>query len=916
MGSYGELGEHLGQFGKSPTRRRFSTRLLEKALKQQAMPAPRTPPQKQVKRLRLISKVSPMAAPRPSRATRITRKSSQVDQTSSLQLKRKQGEIIPCRTKNPPQRGVTASVDAAWLETDGEDENVCSALLQDDLAPLPLAAAIGAELVAASSEDEPLSLEQAVGPEGPEDSAQLAPSALQSMPGAQFHIDIARGRRAPRVRQQTHCLAQLRHGRNGDSTWCCSVLQRISFSNHPVCQQAWQHWATCAQDIASRHVRNCFKINLWPLLHRAAAACGAGRRSGGELQTVLALAGADCADHEATTSLIQALVVAELPTSRVARVASEDFSSLPAASTRIASQLLCCSQVAHSRSGDVGTMDFVDAYKQESESSQGLVVLIIERADAIPKDILRSTLNSWGCACCDHGVPMIVILALQYPPQSRHELLEGDTLVPLHIVDAVPLFDARVVCSELLECIMEDPQSPLPLPPQLFSWLWDLFTQKCPSVDNTLKALALLCLRLHEAGGPLAPVAADQKSAAQHVGSWWQRVCQSAGPVDALVCSTQPLAAHESCVKRKCKLLATLCPQDQDDSNDNDKPVTAANLERLMAGFVIQRSLRVVQQWPLERIRKLQQDLCIASAKLEGPLQRELQLLDKPGLEAEALHQSISHWFQQLQDQLWQPLFGGSKPLFIASLAQADSATRDVEQQLGCGASVVASACFLPLADCGARAEVDDFTLLYRVLERAHGKSIAVADLWRIFSRHAPAGGDVPGPSLQKRFGLGLVALNSLGYIVPLTGGRQFEDVSLDGAYAGRRVRKRHYGRLHMLRRHQATENDNGSTDLACMTDNSAAVSQALAAAAEGHTADGTICSSSQQQVAEFVPRAVYAGSVAPTFGQQRSTSQSMPQEPASVSAQKRRFMMPPAHGQKRRGAVHEGNKRARVFMG
>jgi len=458
---------------------------------------------------------------------------------------------------------------------------------------------------------------------------------------------------------------------------------------------------------------------------------------------------------------------------------------------------------------------------------------------------------------------------------------------------------------------MEDPQSPLPLPPQLFTWLWDLFTKKWPSVDHTLKTLAMLCLRLHEASGPLAPVAAGQESAAEDVGSWWQSVCQSTGPVDALVCSTQALAAHESRVKRRCKLLATLCPQEQDDSNESGKLVTDAKVDHFMAGLNVQRSLRVLEQWPLERLLKLQQDLCTASAKLDGPLQKELQMLGRQGLKAETLRNKMFQWFQQLQDHLWQPLAGNSRKLFIASLAQVDSATRDVEQQLACGTSFAASACFLPLAGWGARAEATDFTLLYRVLERSHGKSIAVTDLWRMFSRHAATGGDAPGPSLQKRFGLALVALNSLGYIIPLTGGRQYgEEGMAQAAYGGRRVRKRHYGRLQMLWRHQARECDSSSTDAARTVDNSAAVSLALCVAAEANTSDDTR-SNSQQQATEFMPPAVHGGSVATSTVGQR-TSQSMPHEPSV----KRRFTMSPAHGQKQRGAVHEGSKRVKLFMG
>jgi len=314
----------------------------------------------------------------------------------------------------------------------------------------------------------------------------------------------------------------------------------------------------------------------------------------------------------------------------------------------------------------------------------------------------------------------------------------------------------------------------------------------------------------------------------------------------------------------------------------------------------------------LNDITKLQQRFCTAGIKLNGPMQKELRLLE--GLEAKTFRDQIVGWFEQLQGRFWRPLAGASKTLFAASLAQADSATRDVEQQLACGACITASACFLPLAEWGVRAEANDFTLLYRVLERSHGKSVAVADLWRIFSKHAATDGDSSGSSLQKRFSLALVALNFLGYIMPMKGSKPS---MADTAYGGRHVRKRHYGRLQRLLEGQATGRDRGSTNLACAEDNPAVVSLAMAVIAEGSGADSTACPSEQRETAALVPGAVHGGSdSASAFGQQRSASQSMPRDPATLTAQKRHFTMSPAHGQKRRAVAPEGRKRLRVFMG
>jgi hypothetical protein len=235
------------------------------------------------------------------------------------------------------------------------------------------------------------------------------------------------------------------------------------------------------------------------------------------------MAGADVADHEATMRQTEHLVINELPRACVARVGPEGFRAGAAAVVkRICEQLTrqeakpracdegpgdtACEGVDEAgEEDDVGlaiprepeagmqgvVMDFVDWHQERGTA--GPVVLMVERVDAIPKDALLEVLNCWGTACCDAGIPMLVILGLHNPQQSMLDLLNGRPLDFLNFVGSVRLFDARAVCAELLEYVAQDTCCPQAMSLLVLQWLRRNFLSERISVSRMLNALAVLC---------------------------------------------------------------------------------------------------------------------------------------------------------------------------------------------------------------------------------------------------------------------------------------------------------------------------------------------------------------------------------------------------------------------------------------
>lgn len=656
--------------------------------------------------------------------------------------------------------------------------------------------------------------------------------------------------------------------RTPSGKWQCDLFDRLALDVDPALAEAWGRYAHLAEVLATRHVRAAFG-RLAARLHEAAA-----RGPDGDLRAVLALAGADAADHEATMRLMQHLVREQVPAAHIARVGPEDFRTTSAATRRVSEQLMQGGaaragavaaavieggepevedaewwpedrELHTSRMSDGGALDFVDWHHERGLA--GPAVLLVERVEAVPKDGLRHVLGCFGSACCDSGIPFIVVLGLQQPPQSRHELLEGEPLLPLRIVDALCAFEAGTVCAQLLERLAEDPGT-LPLAPASLFWLRNQFQYVRRSFSATLRALALLC-EGQVSRGPLAALCSGPldggtqaaptcllltrcdaelvrslrvvwpamseahddnaafleaarplaSKAAAEVIAWRGRLCSSLGVWDALLCAAEPLARHEVRLRRLCRLLSALWPTRATDAAESQELEDAGHRS---AAELLQRCLQ--QLLPMDNegialeltaLQALQQVLRAAGRSLDESLQRELEALGDPAMRQEELRKGIRRWLERVRDECWQPLRGTARAVLLEGIACQGSLVTLVERQLSGTSGSTAEALLVPLSTGRRTPGSDvpgDVTLLWRLLQGCNGRRVDIAALWRAFCDHSKAvvgeEGGPAGAARRRRFGLALAALHALGLHAPRAGG--------GAGGGGWRLHKRHFGRI------------------------------------------------------------------------------------------------------------------------
>merc|ERR1719440_919207 len=266
-----------------------------------------------------------------------------------------------------------------------------------------------------------------------------------------------------------------------------------------------------------------------------------------------------------------------------------------------------------------GLNDCLDWYhkRQESGAVEG-IVLLIERVEAVPKDILRVALTALGSTFSSEGIPVFVILGLQRLPQDRFDLFEGEPLASVRLRGATCLFNAREVTYQMLEWLLEDTRSTLVLPPALLDYLRrGTFELKRQSVSHVMKSLALICSTFFAESHvgplcvPLDPAATDGEvskesleatlvqlfderlqqapdmlehleklwapwwsekavdkepqtlrlevaQAAAKAACWRHRLIASVQVWDALCCAMQPLTRHEPRLRRLCNLFERL----------------------------------------------------------------------------------------------------------------------------------------------------------------------------------------------------------------------------------------------------------------------------------------------------------------------------------------------------------------------
>jgi hypothetical protein len=303
-------------------------------------------------------------------------------------------------------------------------------------------------------------------------------------------------------------------------------MRHLAIDVDTVPGKIWARWAKGAEDIGSRYVCSAFnKLGA----HLSAVAKS---RRCDDVHAVLALAGADVGDHEATMRLVEGLVRKAVPKAGVALVGPENFRNLSLVMRHITEQLMsgCTRPAAATENANAADLEEevdesewpedLDARQMQRASlsacseklrehgSGGPVVLLVERMESVPKDTLRDTLTSLGMALSDENIPLFVIFGLQHPPQDCFDLFEGRPLVNLRLLDSAQLFDARSVSAELLEWLLQDSLSVMALPYGIMDWLRkDRFEYSRQSVSHVLKSLALLCVHFC-AGSPCAALCA------------------------------------------------------------------------------------------------------------------------------------------------------------------------------------------------------------------------------------------------------------------------------------------------------------------------------------------------------------------------------------------------------------------------
>eukprot|EP00746_Dinoflagellata_sp_MGD_P166646 gnl/MRDRNA2_/MRDRNA2_96689_c0_seq1.p1 gnl/MRDRNA2_/MRDRNA2_96689_c0~~gnl/MRDRNA2_/MRDRNA2_96689_c0_seq1.p1 ORF type:complete len:813 (+),score=172.50 gnl/MRDRNA2_/MRDRNA2_96689_c0_seq1:101-2539(+) len=142
-------------------------------------------------------------------------------------------------------------------------------------------------------------------------------------------------------------------------------------------------------------------------------------------------------------------------------------------------------------------LDLVHWYKEfhgESTKGQRHIAILVDQAQIIPKDILRSFLSHWSSAACDEGLPVFVLLGMQMKPDGQHDLLEGEVKPGILPLGAFHLFDARSTCISLLEFLASDFKCPVAVHPDLLKWLrgW-VDIEGHLALSGLLKVLGVIC---------------------------------------------------------------------------------------------------------------------------------------------------------------------------------------------------------------------------------------------------------------------------------------------------------------------------------------------------------------------------------------------------------------------------------------
>jgi len=287
--------------------------------------------------------------------------------------------------------------------------------------------------------------------------------------------------------------------------WKCPAAQALR-SGGPAADIC-VHWAEKTCTLAEQHVQEAFskmKDRLISIAHRPPS---------GSIPMVLALAGSDTEDHEATMRLAEVLFRETISTASTARIHPSELRSLTYANRKIMEKLRNPDSTSTSSNADASSQEDPDVEEEDEEPNEEfpsfnfsealqrgkdgripLTVLLFQGMDAAPKDVLRQVLCFWHAQCLENGAPLLIFLGLKQLPPSRQFLfdLEEDEQLPFVHVDTVQLLDSTKVCEQLLDCLIEDCSCPLTMCPDILKRLREIYCFQRQSVSHILQALFLL----------------------------------------------------------------------------------------------------------------------------------------------------------------------------------------------------------------------------------------------------------------------------------------------------------------------------------------------------------------------------------------------------------------------------------------
>mmetsp|Transcript_70913 Transcript_70913/g.125315 ORF Transcript_70913/g.125315 Transcript_70913/m.125315 type:complete len:776 (-) Transcript_70913:85-2412(-) len=571
--------------------------------------------------------------------------------------------------------------------------------------------------------------------------------------------------------------------------WASSILKQLKLEGTGVVDRICRRWASYAEDFASDHVREAFSP-----LREGLQSFAEGKKHGDVIPMVLALAGEDSEDHEATMCQVELMIRDELPKACTALVGPSELRSMSYANRRICGQFLR-SEGSNARvetldedpeeeeevvetPGMVSAADFADWHQA---GRKGPVVLVIQATDAVAKDVLRDVLCFWSA----QGLPLLLVLGLKQLPSSRWALFEGEPLRFKHLA-TLRLFSAEAVCNQLLEKLAEDAACPFALCPDVLKKLRESFINKRQSVSYILRSLILFCdealsgsdwaplcapLRaqcqscpeldqireqlfeslqksspkqqkallqriattLTDAPGTLHAVDIKERGvrAAAEAVTWRWKVIDSLKVWEALFIAADPLTKHTARLRRLHKLLEVLWPMAGESEEQQ-----GSKLEMIYRPLMLR--LDCLERSKLsELLTELGGD---ASACLGSTLREDMRSLASKAMQPEEssgrssddeLRAGLRTWVESIRAQHWQPLTGPPRQFLVAEGAFSGSQA-SLEAVDNC---LNRSAEVQQKQIAEADGDLKDAATLYRLLECHSGKQTKVVDLWSAFLR-------------------------------------------------------------------------------------------------------------------------------------------------------------------------------------